>query len=53
MNEIEQLHTQWTGLGRPSRERFGLTAAPHGHTVWLDNPHGPDRWPLTPVRGRN
>ncbi|MFD2419607.1 methyltransferase domain-containing protein [Amycolatopsis pigmentata] len=45
-DEIERLHEQWTELGRPVRERFGLTVAGGEHVLWLDDPQGPHRWTL-------
>ncbi|GLZ82116.1 protein-L-isoaspartate O-methyltransferase [Actinorhabdospora filicis] len=36
---IETLHTHWQELGRPARERIGLTVGSTGeHTYWLDEP---------------
>jgi methyltransferase of ATP-grasp peptide maturase system len=43
---IEQVHEFWHSAGRPSYERFGLTATPAEQYVWLDDPDGPHRWPL-------
>ena len=45
-DEVENLHVRWTELGKPTRERFGLTVARGEHTLWLDDPRGPDRWTL-------
>jgi protein-L-isoaspartate O-methyltransferase len=42
----EQAHAEWHALGRPPRERFGLSVGPHGQEFWLDSPDSPDRWPL-------
>jgi methyltransferase of ATP-grasp peptide maturase system len=42
----EQAHTEWHALGRPPRERFGLTVGPDGQEFWLDSPNSPGRWPL-------
>ncbi|GAA3430803.1 ATP-grasp peptide maturase system methyltransferase [Kutzneria kofuensis] len=42
----EATHEQWLALGRPPRERFGLTVGPDGQEFWLDSPESPDRWPL-------
>lgn len=42
----EEAHTEWHALGRPPRERFGLTVGPDGQEFWLDSPDSPDRWPL-------
>ncbi|GAA2791436.1 ATP-grasp peptide maturase system methyltransferase [Saccharopolyspora taberi] len=35
---IEKAHQQWDTLGRPPRERFGLTVDGGEHRVWLDEP---------------
>lgn len=44
---IEELFDEWRELGRPGRERFGLTvAADDRHTVWLDAPDSPQTWEL-------
>lgn len=42
----EAAHGQWLELGRPPRERFGLTVGPEGQEFWLDEPDSPHRWPL-------
>jgi protein-L-isoaspartate O-methyltransferase len=43
----EELYLLWTELGRPGRERFGLTVTPDGrHVAWLDSPDSPHRWEL-------
>jgi methyltransferase of ATP-grasp peptide maturase system len=42
----EAAHEQWLALGRPPRERFGLTVGPDGQEFWLDRPDSPHRWPL-------
>ncbi|MFK0168186.1 methyltransferase domain-containing protein [Streptomyces sp. NPDC090306] len=36
----------WERAERPGRERFGVTAGPDGARAWLDDPAGPDVWPL-------
>ncbi|MGQ0778685.1 MAG: hypothetical protein ACT4NY_30445 [Pseudonocardiales bacterium] len=45
-DRVEQAATFWNDEGRPSYERFGITATPHGQHVWYDHPEGPRRWPL-------
>lgn len=46
-DRLEHLHARWTQLGRPERDRFGLTVTLDGqHTVWLDAPDGQHRWHL-------
>ena len=42
----EAAHEQWLALGRPPRERFGLTVGPDGQEFWLDSPDSAHRWPL-------
>lgn len=43
---IEAARAEWTRLGRPGWDRFGLTVVPTGQFVWLDSPAGRHRWPL-------
>ncbi len=40
---------QWHQLGRPGRDRLGITALGRelGQYVRLDDPDGPYAWPLT------
>ncbi len=45
-SRVEEAATFWNDEGRPSYERFGITATTHGQHVWYDNPDGPRRWPL-------
>ncbi|MBL1102025.1 methyltransferase domain-containing protein [Streptomyces coffeae] len=40
-DELEAAHDWWTAAGRPARTRFGLTVAPPGQHVWLDQPDNP------------
>jgi methyltransferase of ATP-grasp peptide maturase system len=41
-DELEAAHQQWQQLGKPTRDRFGVTVDPDGrHTLWLDGPHHP------------
>lgn len=41
-DDVERAAAAWTSLGRPTRQRFGLTATVDGkHRYWLDNPEGP------------
>ncbi|MPZ67599.1 MAG: hypothetical protein GEU83_19600 [Pseudonocardiaceae bacterium] len=49
---IEQAHDTWTTLGKPSRERFGLSVSAGEQWVWLDDPAG-HSWALSPVDRRN
>jgi hypothetical protein len=43
----EELFLLWTELGRPGRDRFGLTVTHDGrHVAWLDRPDSPHRWEL-------
>lgn len=43
---IEAAFAHWNTRGRPTRDRYGLTVEPEGHTVWLDTPDDPQAWPL-------
>lgn len=45
-NQVEAATAWWAGQGRPGLERFGLTAAAEGQTIWLDSPTNP-----VPTRG--
>lgn len=45
--EVEDALGEWDALGRPSRDRFGLTMTADGtHRVWLDDPDRGPTWPL-------
>ncbi|MFY9808728.1 MAG: methyltransferase domain-containing protein [Pseudonocardiaceae bacterium] len=40
-DDVERAAAAWTSLGRPARQRFGLTATVDGtHRYWLDTPEG-------------
>jgi methyltransferase of ATP-grasp peptide maturase system len=43
---VESAHREWQALGRPARDRFGISVGPDGQALWLDNPTSPHRWPL-------
>jgi len=43
---VEQVHEFWQSTGKPSYERFGLTATDANQYIWLDNPDSPHRWTL-------
>jgi hypothetical protein len=43
----EAAHRQWIALGKPGRERFGVTVAPERQEIWLDDPDGDHHWPLS------
>ncbi len=45
-DRVEQAAAFWDDEGRPSYERFGITATPHEQHVWYDHPESPHRWPL-------
>ncbi|GAA1273327.1 methyltransferase domain-containing protein [Pseudonocardia aurantiaca] len=41
-DEIEALHREWLGHGRPAHDRYGLTVGGEAPPVlWLDGPDGP------------
>jgi protein-L-isoaspartate O-methyltransferase len=43
----EALYEEWCTLGRPDRDRFGLTVPTNGpQEVWLDEPGSEHRWPV-------
>ncbi|RAY12192.1 protein-L-isoaspartate(D-aspartate) O-methyltransferase [Actinomadura craniellae] len=37
-DEVENAYLRWVSWGRPARDRFGLTVAPDGERLWLDDP---------------
>ena len=37
-DELEAAYLRWLALGRPERDRFGLTVTRDGQRVWLDSP---------------
>lgn len=40
-DQLERAYDEWTALGRPPREAFGLTVTPRGdHLVWHGSPDG-------------
>jgi hypothetical protein len=44
-DDAERAARLWEDLGRPSQDRFGLTAGTDGtHRYWLDEPDGPTVW---------
>ena len=47
----EALHRDWCRLGRPDRDRFGLTVSQDGgHEVWFDDPAAAPCWAFPPTR---
>ncbi len=36
--ELREAFLRWVSWGSPGRERFGMTVAPEGQQVWLDDP---------------
>ncbi|MGH3940315.1 MAG: methyltransferase domain-containing protein [Pseudonocardiaceae bacterium] len=46
-DRVVEAHAFWEKAGRPSYERFGLTATPSEQHVWFDNPDSDHRWPLS------
>ncbi|MFI6084156.1 hypothetical protein ACIBBB_24775 [Streptomyces sp. NPDC051217] len=50
-DEITAAHARWQSLGRPSVDRYGLTAtADGGHTAWVEGTDG-TREPVSPAGG--
>jgi hypothetical protein len=43
---VETAYQQWQQIGRPTRDRFGLTIDNGQHTIWLDQPDSPHQWVL-------
>lgn len=46
-DEIETAYREWSDLGKPERQRFGLTVTDTTHTLWLDTPNGPRHWTIS------
>jgi hypothetical protein len=39
---LEGIHSDWSGLGRPDRQEYGLTVTAEGeHTLWCGSERGP------------
>ncbi|MGH3885300.1 MAG: ATP-grasp peptide maturase system methyltransferase [Pseudonocardiaceae bacterium] len=45
-DQVEAVYQQWHQIGRPTRDRFGLTVDNDRHTMWLDCPGSPHQWAL-------
>ncbi len=45
-DQVEEAHGFWEQAGRPSSERFGITATSTEQYVWYDHPDSEHRWPL-------
>jgi methyltransferase of ATP-grasp peptide maturase system len=43
---VETAHADWLSLGRPTRDRFGITVTPEHQYLWLDSRDSQYRWPL-------
>ena len=43
---VEGAHQEWQALGKPARDRFGITVRPDRQELWLDTPDSPHHWPL-------
>jgi protein-L-isoaspartate(D-aspartate) O-methyltransferase len=41
-----EAHELWEREGQPPRERYGITVAGDREWAWLDDPEGPNAWPL-------
>jgi protein-L-isoaspartate(D-aspartate) O-methyltransferase len=46
-DHVERIYREWCALGRPSRERFGLTVTAEMQWLWLDSPRGDHQWVLS------
>jgi hypothetical protein len=50
-NRVEEAYEFWRRAGRPSYDRFGITATPTDQYIWYDHPDSTHRWRLpTPSR---
>ncbi|MGH3439745.1 MAG: ATP-grasp peptide maturase system methyltransferase [Sciscionella sp.] len=45
-DHVETAYHHWRQIGRPTRDRFGLTIHNRKHVIWLDHPHSPHQWTL-------
>lgn len=45
-DRLEEAYTFWQQTGRPTSDRFGITATPTEQYVWYDHPDSEHRWPL-------
>ncbi|HEX2299160.1 MAG TPA: hypothetical protein VHH34_11705, partial [Pseudonocardiaceae bacterium] len=45
-DQVEEAYTFWAQAGRPSSDRFGITATATEQYVWYDHPDSEHRWPL-------
>jgi methyltransferase of ATP-grasp peptide maturase system len=43
---VEAAYEEWQALGKPTRDRFGITVRPDRQELWLDDPNSPHHWPL-------
>ncbi len=43
-DQVETAYQQWRQIGRPTRDRFGLTVDNAQHVTWLDFPDSPHQW---------
>lgn len=43
---FERVHHQWVDLGRPRRDRYGVSIVPDKQWAWLDDPAGGRQWRL-------
>lgn len=51
-DQLESVHELWLRLGKPDRDRYGLTITPDGkQRIWLDDPETEYSWELP--RGRS
>lgn len=44
---LESAYRQWTELGRPRRDRYGISITPGMQWAWLDDPAGEQQWLLS------
>lgn len=45
-DRVEREYSLWRALGKPTRERFGVSVTPGAQEFWLDSPESERRWPL-------
>ena len=45
-DRVEELHREWIRLGKPARERFGVTVTPDRQWIWIHPSTSSITWEL-------
>lgn len=43
---VEAAYRQWSDIGNPTWDRFGITVTDHDQRIWLDRPEGQYTWTM-------